>query len=156
MQHAKNNDIPVLLIEKEKFFKGDAYLPELKFYNISWIVLAGFLWKIPPSLIQNFKGRIINIHPALLPQYGGKGMYGRAVHEAVLKNKDPQSGITIHYVDEQYDHGDTIVQATCPVLKEDTPESLAAKIHDLEYAHFAPTIEKLILKNNWIKYLYYK
>lgn len=146
MLHAKNNDIPILLIEKERFYNGDAYLPELKHFNISWIVLAGFLWKVPSLLIQNFKGHIINIHPALLPKYGGKGMYGHAVHEAVIKSKDVQSGITIHYVDEQYDHGETILQVTCPVLKNDTAESLASKIHELEHEHFAPTIEKLLLK----------
>jgi len=102
---AKIAGIPVLLIEKEKFFRGSHYLEEFADRNISFIVLAGFLWKIPPELIRAFPDRILNIHPALLPAYGGKGMYGKAVHEAIIAAKEHQSGITIHYVDELYDHG---------------------------------------------------
>lgn len=144
---AKEYNLPVLLIDKERFFNGDGYLPELQKHAVDVIILAGFLWKLPLVLIRAFPKKIINIHPALLPKYGGKGMYGHAVHEAVIKSKDVQSGITIHYVDEQYDHGETILQVTCPVLKNDTAESLASKIHELEHEHFAPTIEKLLLKN---------
>ncbi len=143
VQIAKKNKIPVLLIEKKKF-ELTGYSDELKQYNISFIVLAGFLWKIPSNLIQIFQGKIINIHPALLPAYGGKGMYGHAVHQAVLDAKEEQSGITIHYVDDAYDHGDTIFQARCAVDENDTAESLAKKIHELEYTFFAPQIEAVI------------
>ena len=99
---ATSYHIPALLIEKEQFFRGDGYLGELLTHGVSFIVLAGFLWKIPPMLINAFPGRIINIHPALLPKYGGKGMYGSKVHEAVLAAGEKESGITIHYVDELY------------------------------------------------------
>ena len=108
---AKTAGIPVLLIEKEKFFRGSHYLEEFADRNISFIVLAGFLWKIPPELIRAYPDRILNIHPALLPAYGGKGMYGKAVHEAIIAANEHQSGITIHYVDELYDHGRIFFQA---------------------------------------------
>ncbi len=144
---AKKNNIPILIIEKEKFFRGDAFLPELKKHQINFIILAGFLWKIPVKIIHAFPNAIINIHPALLPKYGGKGMYGRYVHESVIAHHETQSGITIHYVDEIYDHGKIIFQEKCIVKKNETPESLAAKIHQLEHAHFAPQIEKLLLYN---------
>jgi phosphoribosylglycinamide formyltransferase-1 len=136
--------VPVLLIEKEKFFRGDHYIPELRAAKIDFIALAGFLWKIPSGLIEVYRGRIINIHPALLPSYGGKGMYGAAVHEAVIKAHDKESGITIHYVDEHYDHGDVILQVRCIVTDNDTAESLAEKIHHLEYAHYPAVIEELL------------
>lgn len=142
---AKKKKIPILIIEKENFFKGDAYLPELKKHAINFIVLAGFLWKIPATLIQAFPRAIINIHPALLPAYGGKGMYGKHVHEFVIAQHEKQSGITIHYVDEIYDHGKIIFQEKCSLEKNETPDTLAAKIHQLEHAHFAPQIEKLLL-----------
>lgn len=140
------NKIPVLLIEREKFFRGDAYLPELASYHIDFIVLAGFLWKIPLALIKAYPDKIINIHPALLPKYGGKGMFGAFVHEAVIAAKEKESGITIHFVDELYDHGYHIFQATCPVYTDDTPESLALRIHALEHEHFPVVIEEVILK----------
>jgi len=140
---AEENNIPVLLIEKEKFFRGNAYINELKAADIDFIVLAGFLWKIPVALIKAFHGKMINIHPALLPKYGGKGMYGNFVHEAVIANKEPESGITIHYVDEVYDHGQIILQATCLVSEDETPESLAKKVQVLEHRHFPPTVALL-------------
>lgn len=146
LEIAKNHQIRVLMLEKERFFRGDAFLPELKEAGIDYIVLAGFLWKVPSALVAAFPSRIINIHPALLPKYGGKGMYGNFVHEAVIAAKDPESGISIHFVDEQYDHGGTIFQAVCPVEPDDTPQTLAARIHQLEHAHFAPVIEKTILR----------
>ena len=138
------NNIPSLIIVKEKFLTGSGYVEELKAAGIDLIVLAGFLWKIPVSLIQSFPKKIINIHPALLPNYGGKGMYGRHVHEAVLANKEKESGITIHYVDEVYDHGDIIFQARCPVETGDTPDMLARRIHELEHKHYPATIEKIL------------
>ena len=140
---AANNNIPVLLIEKEKFFRGNAYVDELKEAGIDFIVLAGFLWKVPAALIKEFREKIINIHPALLPKYGGKGMYGNFVHEAVIANNEKESGITIHYVDEVYDHGQIILQATCPVEAGETPESLAKKVQVLEHRHFPATVSLL-------------
>lgn len=141
---AEKEKIPVLLIEKEKFFHGDAYIKELQQLGVDLIVLAGFLWKIPPAFIKAFPGRIINIHPALLPKYGGKGMYGRFVHQAVIDNKETESGITIHYVDEVYDHGKIIFQATCPVEANDTASSLAEHIAILEHEHYPKVIERVI------------
>ncbi len=138
--------IPSLLIEKERFFNGDHYLPELKEQQIDFIVLAGFLWKLPPALIKAYPGRIINIHPALLPKFGGKGMYGHHVHEAVISAGETESGISIHYVDELYDHGKIIFQATCRVDKTDTPDSLAKKIHELEHRHYPRVIAELLQK----------
>jgi len=142
---AEKENIPCLMIHKERFFKGDAYLPELISREISLIVLAGFLWKIPTALINHYPNKIINIHPALLPKYGGKGMYGSHVHEAVIANKEKESGITIHFVDEVYDHGKIIFQAKCTVENSDTPDSLASKIHALEHLHF-PEIVKMVLE----------
>jgi len=141
---AAKEHIPSLLIEKERFFRGDTYLPQLRELNISFIVLAGFLWKVPSALVQAFKGRIVNIHPALLPRYGGKGMYGKFVHEAVIAAKEKESGITIHYVDELYDHGQTIFQASCFIEDDDTPETLAQKVHWLEHEHFPRIIEQVL------------
>ena len=140
------NNIPSIIIQKEKFFKGDAYLPELKTAGVNFIVLAGFLWKIPSLIINEYRDAIINIHPALLPKFGGKGMYGNFVHEAVLSAKEKESGITIHFVDEFYDNGKTIFQVTCPVYENDTTETLAKRIHELEYTYFPKVIEELITK----------
>ncbi len=145
---AAQNGIPTLLIEKERFLHGDGYLPELKKYYTGLVVLAGFLWKIPPALVAAFPKKIINIHPALLPKYGGKGMYGNRVHEAVIAAQEKESGISIHYVDEIYDHGETIFQASCPLEPGDTSESLAQKIHGLEHAHYPGVIESLLQKQN--------
>jgi folate-dependent phosphoribosylglycinamide formyltransferase PurN len=125
---AENEGVPTLLIEKERFFRGDGYIPDLQAAGIQFIVLAGFLWKIPQSLISAYPRHIINIHPALLPKYGGKGMYGAFVHSAVLAAGEPESGITIHYV----------------VEPGDTPESLASRIHQLEHLHFPAIVEKVI------------
>ena len=147
LNFAKEFDTPSLIIDRERFLKGDGYVPELQAAKIDWIILAGFLWKIPVSLLNHWEKRIINIHPALLPNYGGKGMYGEAVHQAVLAAKEKESGITIHYVDEQYDHGATIFQATCPVLPTDNAASLAEKIHALEHLHYPRIIEEEILSH---------
>ena len=141
---AEDNNIPTLLIEKEKFFRGNAYIDELKDNDIDFIVLAGFLWKIPALLIKAFHGKMINIHPAILPKYGGKGMYGNFVHEAVIANKEKESGITIHYVDEVYDHGQIVLQATCLLEENETPEKLAKKVQVLEHRHFPPAVALLI------------
>lgn len=148
LSFAKEYSVPTLIIDREKFLKGDGYVAELQAAKIDWIILAGFLWKIPVSLLNHWEKRIINIHPALLPKYGGKGMYGEAVHQAVITASEKESGITIHYVDEQYDHGATIFQATCPVLPTDNAASLANKIHALEHLHYPVIIEKEILSHS--------
>lgn len=142
----EEHQIPAILIEKKKFFEGNHYIDELKNAGITFIVLAGFLWKLPAALIKAYQNKIINIHPALLPGYGGKGMYGRYVHEAVINAAEKESGITIHYVDEHYDHGQHIFQVTCPVFPGDTPEKLAQRIHLLEYEYYPKMIEEVILK----------
>lgn len=146
---AAEKGIPTLLINKTEFAQT-GYVESLRNADIHFIVLAGFLWKVPTVLVKAFqpgvgntKG-IINIHPALLPKYGGKGMYGAHVHEAVVAAKEIESGISIHWVNEHYDEGAIIYQATCKVEANDTPATLAQKIHALEHAHFAPTIEKLL------------
>jgi phosphoribosylglycinamide formyltransferase-1 len=144
LQIAQKENIPSLIIEKEKFVSGDAYLDELFENKIDFIVLAGFLWKIPGPLLQAYPKRIVNIHPALLPKFGGHGMYGSHVHEAVLAGEEHESGITIHFVDENYDNGDIILQMKCPVLENDTPESLANRIHLLEHAYYPVVIESLL------------
>jgi len=141
---AARENIPVLLLDKEKFFRGDGYIMELQKKEIDFIVLAGFLWKIPAMLLQLFPERIINIHPALLPKYGGKGMYGQYVHQAVLDHNETESGITIHYVDEVYDHGHIIFQVRCPVTAADTAASLARKVAALEHRHYPEVIERVI------------
>ncbi|MGI8598014.1 MAG: phosphoribosylglycinamide formyltransferase [Chitinophagaceae bacterium] len=136
--------VPTCIFEKEEFFRGHHYLPELKDAEIDLIVLAGFLWKIPQTLIDHYRNRIINIHPALLPKFGGKGMYGDHVHNVVLEEGEKESGITIHFVDEHYDHGDVIFQARCEVMPGETAESLAQKIHQLEHEWFPKIIEKVV------------
>ncbi|HMI79746.1 MAG TPA: phosphoribosylglycinamide formyltransferase [Ferruginibacter sp.] len=143
---AAKNNIPTLVIDKERFINGDNYLPELKSYQIDFIVLAGFLWKLPVPLIKGYPKKIINIHPALLPKYGGRGMYGDRVHETVLAAGEKESGISIHYVDELYDHGEMIFQAKCPVDENDTAGSLAKKIHELEHTHYPQVIAELLQK----------
>lgn len=148
---AKEEHIPFLVLDKERFFRGDGYVSDLREKKIDFIVLAGFLWKIPSELIRAYPRKIINIHPALLPKYGGKGMYGAAVQEAVIASKDKESGISIHYVDDIYDHGEIIFQASCPVSEADTTESLAEKIHLLEHTHFPRVIGKLLSVQNIVK-----
>lgn len=145
---AEKEQIPYILIKKEQFFRGNAYVDELKAAGISFIVLAGFLWKVPEALITAYPSCIINIHPALLPKYGGKGMYGGFVHEAVIAASEQESGVTIHYVDGHYDNGDIIFQASCPVSPDDTPASLAQKIHQLEYKYYPQVIEEILGKSN--------
>ncbi len=143
---AEKHGLPTELIEKERFFRGDAYLPLLQAYKIDWLILAGFLWKMPTQLISAYPQKILNIHPALLPKYGGKGMYGSNVHQAVIDAEENLSGITIHYVDEQYDHGTHLLQATCPVFSGDTINSLATRIHELEYRYYPQVIEAVCIK----------
>jgi formyltetrahydrofolate-dependent phosphoribosylglycinamide formyltransferase len=143
---AARENIPSLLIEKKRFAEGDHYLDELKKEKVDIIVLAGFLWRVPPALIAAYPQKIVNIHPALLPKYGGKGMYGHKVHQAVIDAKEKESGITIHYVDEIYDHGKIILQATCPVDDNDTADTLAAKVHALEHLHYPEVVAGMLKK----------
>lgn len=133
--------IPSSTFNKEAFI-DQTFLKELQ--GIDFIILAGFLWLIPPYLIQAFPNRIINIHPALLPKFGGKGMYGHRVHEAVIEAGEAESGITIHLVNEQYDEGEVLFQAKCEIKSHESADMLAAKIHSLEYKHFPVIIEKYI------------
>lgn len=142
-QRAKNLEIPLLLVDKE-YFNNDLFIERMKSLDIDLIVLAGFLWLIPQKLIEAFPNKIINIHPALLPKYGGKGFYGHHVHEAVVAAHEQESGITIHYVNEKYDSGDIIFQKTVALTPSDTPDDVAAKIHVLEQENFPVVIEKLL------------
>lgn len=146
LKRAEANNIRTVFFERKEFYVTGKVLRYLTLYKIDFIVLAGFLWLVPESILEQFPGRIINIHPALLPAYGGKGMYGDVVHKAVITNHDKESGITIHYVNRQYDNGDTIFQTRCKVEKSDTPDSLAGKVHTLEYKHYPKVIEDLVVK----------
>ncbi|TKG92360.1 phosphoribosylglycinamide formyltransferase [Puteibacter caeruleilacunae] len=142
LDRARKFGIPTILINRSQFLETDEVVQTLLDKNIDLIVLAGFLWLIPKNLIQNFQ--IINIHPALLPQYGGKGMYGMNVHRAVVNNKETETGITIHMVNEKYDEGKIVFQTTCEVTPSDSPERVAEKVHQLEHKHYPQVIEKII------------
>lgn len=144
--HARVNKlgIPSFVYTREEFTGGASVLAKLAEYQVDFIVLAGFMNKISEALLRAYPGKIINIHPALLPKHGGKGMFGMHVHEAVVATGEKESGITIHYINENYDEGDIIFQATCPVLSTDTPEEVATKVHALEYAHYPHVIEELL------------
>ncbi len=144
LKRAEKLKIDHIFVDKKNLNNSDFLLQELKKYNIDIVVLAGFLALIPPKIVRTYKNRLINIHPALLPKYGGKGMYGDNVHKAVLQNKDTESGISIHYVNEKYDEGNIILQARCPVYQNDSVESLAERIHKLEYRYYPQCIEQLI------------
>jgi phosphoribosylglycinamide formyltransferase-1 len=144
VEKAMMANVPVMILASKREFAKPAFTAFLKKQNIDLIVLAGFLFLIPGHLISAFPNKIINIHPALLPKHGGKGMYGHKVHEAVLGAKDKESGISIHYVNERFDEGKVIFQATCAVDANDTAETLAHKIHQLEHAHFSKVIEGLV------------
>ncbi len=146
LSRAKQFNVPTYTFDRTTFYESLDVPEMLSREKIDLIVLAGFLWLVPINLIKAFPGRIINIHPALLPKYGGKGMYGMKVHEAVIESGDRESGITIHYVNEKYDDGAIIFQAKCPIEESDTPEVLARKIHKLEYENFPMVIEKLLIQ----------
>ena len=135
-----------VFFERSDFYASSNVLDYLLINKIDFIVLAGFLWLVPENILAGYGRRIVNIHPALLPSYGGKGMYGIRVHQAVIDNHDRQSGITIHFVNQSYDEGDIIFQARCAVEPSDTADSLASKIHSLEYEHYPKVIEELISK----------
>ncbi len=143
LERAKRLGVATEVFDREDLKKGKV-LEALREHDIDFIVLAGFLWLMPAEIVRAYKGRIVNIHPALLPKYGGKGMYGLHVHRAVIENGEKESGITIHYVNEEYDKGDIIFQARCPVLPDDTPESLQERVHALEYEHYPRVVDKVI------------
>jgi phosphoribosylglycinamide formyltransferase-1 len=144
-ERAKNLGIEAHYFNRADFMESDRVLDYLKAKGVDYLILAGFLLLVPQNLLEAFPQKIINIHPALLPNYGGKGMYGHHVHEAVVANHEPESGITIHVVDSHYDHGKTLFQAKCRLTPSDTPDSLAAKIHILEKTYFPPVVEAFVL-----------
>ncbi|MBK7425908.1 MAG: phosphoribosylglycinamide formyltransferase [Saprospiraceae bacterium] len=143
IEKAAERNIPVEIFDRETF-KTDAIIDKINSYELDWIVLAGFLWLMPKVIIEKFANRIVNIHPALLPDYGGKGMYGMNVHEAVWRDKLTETGITIHYVNDHYDSGDIIFQASCPVFPEDNPQEIQARVLQLEHKYFATIVEALL------------
>ncbi len=145
IERANRLGIPVRMIDRNYLYESNRLSIELKQAHIDLIVLAGFMWLIPKHLIHYFPNRIINIHPALLPAYGGKGMYGMQIHSAVIRNKEKVSGITIHYVNEQYDEGKHIFQQSIPLSPDQTPEQLATRIHALEHEWYPQIIEKLLV-----------
>lgn len=147
IERAHRLQLPCVVFTKSQLDDSSFMTSILDIHRINWVVLAGFLLKIPEYLIHKYPNRIINIHPALLPHYGGKGMYGGNVHKAVIEAREKESGISIHYVNDRYDEGKIVFQAKVPVLPTDTPESLANKIHGLEYEHYPAVIEKVIASN---------
>ncbi|MFZ4457299.1 MAG: phosphoribosylglycinamide formyltransferase [Bacteroidales bacterium] len=147
LERAKKLAIPALTFTKTEMNTENLVAETLKSAGVECIILAGYLLKIPQSLIDAFEGRIVNIHPALLPKFGGKGMYGDRVHQAVVEAKETESGITIHYVNEHYDEGAIIQQVKCEVLPTDSAEDVANKVHALEYEHFPKVIEVLLSSN---------
>lgn len=143
-QRAKNLGVESRYFGRKDFYESSVVLDYLKEKQADWVILAGFLWLVPGNMLAAYPNHIINIHPALLPAYGGKGMYGHHVHEAVIANHEKESGITIHIVDQHYDRGATLFQARCQITPEDTPDSLAAKIHLLEKEYFPKIIDETI------------
>ena len=146
LQRAAKYGIPAVIFDKKELHHTGSVLKKLQEHNIDFIVLAGFMWLMPKSILSAYPDRIVNIHPALLPKYGGKGMYGMRVHEAVQDAEEKETGITIHYVNERYDEGGIIFQARCAVDPGDTPEEIARKVHQLEYTHYPQVIETVMEK----------
>ncbi len=146
LERAARLNVPYQFFDRNDFYHSQKVIEHLRSHKIDFIVLAGFLWLVPDNILREYRGRIVNIHPALLPSYGGKGMYGDNVHKAVISSGDKESGISIHYVNESYDKGDIIFQARCTIDKDDTYETLAKKVHTLEYKYFPAVIEDLLRK----------
>ena len=144
IDRAQSLEVESFVFTKEQFYNSDEVLNMLVERDIDFIVLAGFLWLVPQNILLPFENKIVNIHPALLPKYGGKGMYGAHVHRAVIEAGDSESGISIHYVSPDYDEGDIIFQTRCTLDPGETPESLAEKVHELEYAYFPKVVENLL------------
>jgi phosphoribosylglycinamide formyltransferase-1 len=148
LERAKNLGVPSVTFSRQEFYESNLIPDLLKQYAIDYVVLAGFLWLVPDSVLKAFPDKILNIHPALLPAYGGKGMFGMRVHETVISQHDKESGITVHLVNSRYDEGNILFQAKCTISETETPESLAQKIHGLEYEYFPRVIEHYILKGD--------
>jgi len=146
LEKAASHQVPTLIITRQNFYKTQSIIDVFKEKEIDFIVLAGFMWLVPTYLVLNFENRILNIHPALLPKFGGKGMYGMNVHQAVYEAKETETGITIHYVNEHYDEGLIVFQAACNLSKDDTPEQIALKVRGLEHENYPKIIEELIKK----------
>ena len=146
LQIAAANNIPSIVIDKADFYRTSNLLKTFEKLGITFIVLAGFLWLVPEYLLNSYERRIVNIHPSLLPKFGGKGMYGMHVHRAVKAAREPYSGITIHYANMNYDEGEVIFQAQTLIDQQDTPEDIACKVRVLEHRHFAPVIERLLIE----------
>lgn len=146
LERAANFGVPTTVFNRDTFYNTSEIDELLQFEGIDFLVLSGFLWKVPERLVDLWPEAIINIHPSLLPKYGGKGMFGMHVHESVITNKETESGISIHLVNHAYDEGQLLFQAKCEILPSDTALNLAQKIHQLEYAHFSEVIENYILK----------
>ena len=144
IERAHKLNIPCLVFSRNEFRESSIVIEYLQNQKVDLIVLAGFLWLLPTNILSNYPNKIVNIHPALLPKFGGKGMYGLHVHKAVVESKEKESGITIHMVNEKYDEGEIVFQATCPVYDTDSPEDVAEKVHELEYEHFPKIIEQLL------------
>ena len=143
---AEKLGVETFTFEKDEFYRSNEILDRLYDHRIDMIVLAGFLWLVPRNLTEIFT--VVNIHPALLPKYGGKGMFGSNVHKAVLASKDKESGITIHLVNQNYDEGDIVYQEKCPIMPGDTPEALAARIHELEHKNYPRVIEEILMRED--------
>ena len=143
IERVKATKTPCHFIPTEEWKNGSQIVELLRSYRIELVVLAGFLLRIPDLLLHEYPNMIINIHPSLLPKYGGKGMYGNRVHQTVVENGETETGITIHYINEHYDEGAIIFQATCPVLPSDTPEDVACKVHQLEYQYYPQVIREV-------------
>jgi phosphoribosylglycinamide formyltransferase-1 len=148
IQRARKFHIPTVVFDKKLFYESDRMVELLLNQGIDLVVLAGFMMLIPANLTEAFANRMLNIHPALLPKYGGKGMYGHFVHEAVVEAGEKESGITIHFVNERYDEGQIVFQATCEVLSSDTPDDVARKVQQLEHAHFPSVVDQVVSKLN--------
>ncbi|WP_286761714.1 phosphoribosylglycinamide formyltransferase [Salegentibacter sp. UBA1130] len=148
LKRAHDLNVKALHFDRDALYNSYDVLHILEDINPDLIVLAGFMWIFPEDILKRFPNKIVNIHPALLPKYGGKGMYGMHVHEAIIQNKEKESGISIHYVNENYDEGEIIFQAKTDISEEDTPESLAEKIHKLEYKHFPEILQQLLQKKS--------
>ena len=145
LERAENLNVPAVYIPKEKWETGGAVLDLLTRYKVDFIVLAGFLAKVPDMVLHAYPSRIVNIHPSLLPKFGGKGMYGDRVHRAVVEAGERETGITIQYINERYDEGIIIAQYRCPVHPDDTPDDVAARVHALEYEHYPKVIKRLVM-----------
>jgi phosphoribosylglycinamide formyltransferase-1 len=147
LERARNLGVPSVVFNRKDFYESDSVIEVLQDNQVDFIILAGFLWFVPENFLKAYPRRIINIHPALLPFHGGKGMYGDKVHQAVIQSGDKRTGITIHFVNDHYDEGEIIYQDSFEVLPEDTPESIAQKVHELEYRHFPRVVAEVVMSS---------